>query len=160
MQEFSMSNTKDSFFDVTLPIIKEDASRTSKLNAENLVSPDLATRKLFDAKQEKTIFQIALALAGHAEPIVVRNTATITLGRADRQRNAIPTIDLSDDNALLLGVSRLHAKILYMDGNFYIKDMGSINGTWLNNLRLEPHQLVPLERGDNIRLGRLTMNVI
>jgi len=154
-----MSNSQDSFFDVTLAI-KEDTSRTSQLNAEQIISPDLSTKKFLGDNQEKTQFQIALALAGRFEPIVVRNTATITLGRADRERNAIPTIDLSDDNALVLGVSRLHAKILYINGCFYIKDMGSVNGTWLNNFRLEPHQAVPIDRGDHIRLGRLAMNVL
>lgn len=154
-----MSTSQDFLFDVTLAI-KEDTSRTSQLNAEQIISPDLATKKFMEDKSGKTQFQIALALAGHLEPIVIRNTATITLGRADRQRNAIPTIDLSNDNALLLGVSRLHAKILYMDGSFYIKDMGSVNGTWLNNYRLEAYQIVPIDRGDQICLGRLAMNVL
>jgi pSer/pThr/pTyr-binding forkhead associated (FHA) protein len=155
-----MKQSMQSILDATLPLIKEDTCRTTQLNPEQMTAIDFATKKLFEERQGKANFQISFAIAGRPEPIILRNTASITFGRADRQRNAIPTVDLSDHDALELGVSRLHAKVLYLDGCFYIKDMGSINGTWLNGLRLESYQVVPIDRGDKIQLGKLVMIVV
>jgi len=50
-------------------------------------------------------------------------------------------------------VSRLHAEIQIEKGTFYIVDLGSTNGTYLNNIRLEPRERYPLSLGDKIDLG-------
>ncbi len=150
----------DSFLDSTLLVLKQDNSRTTQLKADNLTSADLATKTFSEPDAGGQNFQIILSLPNRTEPIVIRNMATITLGRADRQRNAIPTVDLSNDNALKLGVSRLHAKILHSDACFYLKDLGSTNGTWVNNVRVPAYQMVPIQRGDQIRLGFLVIGVV
>ena len=50
-------------------------------------------------------------------------------------------------------VSRLHAEIHLEDSNYYIVDVGSANGTYLNNIRLEAKKRYPLNLGDKIDLG-------
>jgi hypothetical protein len=50
-------------------------------------------------------------------------------------------------------VSRLHAEIHVEEGNYHIVDMGSANGTYLNNIRIEPKKRYPLNPGDKIDLG-------
>jgi len=47
--------------------------------------------------------------------------------------------------------SREHAEIVFDDGWFVVRDLGSSNGTWLNSDRLEEEK--PLEDGDRIRIG-------
>ncbi|WP_372367163.1 FHA domain-containing protein [Candidatus Uabimicrobium sp. HlEnr_7] len=48
-------------------------------------------------------------------------------------------------------VSRKHAKVFEKDGVFYIQDLGSINGTYVNGKRvLDP---VPLKPGDRIKIS-------
>lgn len=48
-------------------------------------------------------------------------------------------------------VSRKHAKVFEKDGVFYIQDLGSINGTYVNDKRvLDP---VPLKPGDRIKIS-------
>ncbi len=53
-------------------------------------------------------------------------------------------------------VSRVHAKIIY-DGDYYLEDMNSTNGTFRNGLRMLPYEKCRLEPGDEIRLGQYLM---
>ena len=51
------------------------------------------------------------------------------------------------------GVSRLHARILRRDKQYFIEDLNSTNGTYLNDVQLEYHQPQALQRNDRIRFG-------
>ncbi len=57
-------------------------------------------------------------------------------------------IDLKD-----LGVSSVHATIQFSNGQYWIVDEGSTNGTFVNGDRLKPAQRRVLENGQIIRLG-------
>jgi hypothetical protein len=47
----------------------------------------------------------------------------------------------------LTGVGRHHARITEHERQYFIEDLGSANGTYLNDARLQPNQPVPLEDG-------------
>jgi pSer/pThr/pTyr-binding forkhead associated (FHA) protein len=69
----------------------------------------------------------------------------VTLGRD-------PTNDLT-----LLGdpkISRAHAELRDRDGQWMLVDLGSSNGTKVNDRRIDQH---PLRDGDRIQLGRTTI---
>lgn len=51
------------------------------------------------------------------------------------------------------GISRLHAKISWQDGDYYLEDLNSTNGTYLNGNPVEYHQKKKLHKGDKIRFG-------
>ena len=51
------------------------------------------------------------------------------------------------------GVSRLHARIIRQEKRYYIEDLNSTNGTYLNDAALEYHQPKELNRDDRIRFG-------
>ncbi|MFN8609760.1 MAG: FHA domain-containing protein [Vulcanimicrobiota bacterium] len=51
-------------------------------------------------------------------------------------------------------VSRNHARVAEKDGKYYLQDMGSTNGTYLNGKRLEPSKWVEFNPGDVLRLGQ------
>jgi DNA-binding winged helix-turn-helix (wHTH) protein len=55
------------------------------------------------------------------------------------------------------GVSRRHARIVAEGGRFTLEDLGSKNGTYLGDRRLEGPAV--LEDGDEFRLGRATLLV-
>ena len=66
------------------------------------------------------------------------------LGRESRQ------IPLSDQT-----VSRRHAELLpdlANDGDWFLKDLGSVNGSYINGQRVDTRR--PLKLGDQIRIGR------
>lgn len=50
-------------------------------------------------------------------------------------------------------VSKRHVSILLKNGQAYIRDNGSANGTFLNGVRLTPNQEVQLPSGATIRIG-------
>lgn len=51
------------------------------------------------------------------------------------------------------GISRLHARISKEDGEYYLEDLNSTNGTYLNGEPVEYHQKKKLCKGDCIRFG-------
>lgn len=63
------------------------------------------------------------------------------------------TIGRSPDADIVLldeKVSRIHCGIRLWDGDFYVKDLKSKNGTWVNGDRSEVAKLRP---GDTVRVG-------
>ncbi len=76
------------------------------------------------------------------------------LGKRTQLGTAPFTIGRSSKNDLFLdqeSVSRNHARISF-DGSFYwVQDLGSTNGTFVNEERIREHRLVD---GDQVRVGR------
>lgn len=65
------------------------------------------------------------------------------------------TIGRLDSNVIQLasnGVSRQHAKIVVEGGNFFLLDLKSGNGTFLNGLTLKPNEKNLLRSGDTITI--------
>lgn len=73
------------------------------------------------------------------------------------------TFDLDDE--LLIGraskckvvitdpyASQVHARVFRRDGTFYLEDMGSTNGTYLNRKKVS--SATPVSRGDRARIGK------
>lgn len=79
------------------------------------------------------------------------------IGRGDPAKGLNPEICLDEPAALQQGASRLHAKVLYQAGDFYIVDLNSTNATYLNGEKLAPQQAYSLRSGDAIELGKYKM---
>ena len=54
-------------------------------------------------------------------------------------------------------ISRMHARILKEQENYFLEDLNSTNGTFKNGLRMQPYEKRKLEEGDEIRLGKITL---
>lgn len=52
--------------------------------------------------------------------------------------------------------SRLHCGVRYWDGAFYIKDLKSRNGTYLNGVRVD--DMAKMSPGDKVRVGSITFS--
>ncbi len=50
-------------------------------------------------------------------------------------------------------ISRIHARIVAKDDEFFIQDLNSKNGTFKNGLRLKPYEEKKLVKGDEIKLA-------
>lgn len=76
------------------------------------------------------------------------------IGRWDADGGIFPDVDLDADDPEAK-VSRRHARITLLDGQYFLEDQGSTNGTFVNRgRRLEPGQRHPLKEGDEIIVGK------
>ncbi|HUS57806.1 MAG TPA: FHA domain-containing protein, partial [Planctomycetota bacterium] len=57
------------------------------------------------------------------------------------------------------GVSRNHAEITHADGKWFVRDLGSSNGTIIND-KLTRAQKVQINSGDVLRLGQTTFTFV
>lgn len=78
----------------------------------------------------------------------------IRIGRASASRGIAPEIDLTGP-PLDPAVSHLHAQLLRHEEGWVVVDLGSANGTRLNDSEepLEAETEIPVRRGDRIHLG-------
>jgi pSer/pThr/pTyr-binding forkhead associated (FHA) protein len=56
-------------------------------------------------------------------------------------------------DSLVLQLSRHHAKLTVKDGELQVMDNGTLNGTFINNLRIPAKSWRALKNGDVISLG-------
>ncbi len=82
------------------------------------------------------------------------------VGRTDPQSNIFPDVDLSRFDPETK-ISRRHARIWRQGDTFLVEDLGSVNGTVVNDaVKLGPRQPRPLENGDRLRLGETTLHFL
>jgi hypothetical protein len=74
------------------------------------------------------------------------------IGRRDYNTEDSPTISVDLDDA----ISRKHARILVLDGQCKIEDIGSTNGTKINGQPLMANVPMPFNIGDVVRVGDRT----
>ena len=72
----------------------------------------------------------------------------LTIGRAPGC--AVP---LPDDNF----VSTMHARVFRRDGDYWVEDLGSTNGSLVNGRRISA--ATPLRRGDRLQIGRTVLEL-
>ena len=76
-----------------------------------------------------------------------RLSGTLQVGRA-------PSCQIRLDDTY---ISQLHAKISERDGSWWLEDLGSTNGTYLNQRKVTvPTEISP---GDRIRIGKTVLEV-
>ncbi|HEY3025701.1 MAG TPA: FHA domain-containing protein [Pyrinomonadaceae bacterium] len=76
------------------------------------------------------------------------------IGRWDADGGIFPEIDLDADDPEAK-VSRRHARIMRRNGEYFVEDLGSTNGTFINRgRRLLPGDRQPLRDGDEIIVGK------
>jgi pSer/pThr/pTyr-binding forkhead associated (FHA) protein len=76
------------------------------------------------------------------------------IGRWDADGGIFPDVDLDSDDPEAK-VSRRHARITRRAGQYYIEDLGSTNGTFVNRQRrLLPGDRQPLRDGDEVIVGK------
>ena len=82
---------------------------------------------------------------GKRKDLSIRNRSTL-IGRGDKCDLRIP----------LLSVSRRHCELAIGDDGLHVKDLGSSNGTFVNNQRVTES---PLSAGDRLAVGPIIFTV-
>lgn len=83
-----------------------------------------------------------------------------TIGRADPVTGILPDIDLTavDTNR---SVSRRHAKIIKSGDEYVVlEEVGTVNGTYVNDQRIPTGVPVALHNGDLVKIGLVSMKAV
>jgi pSer/pThr/pTyr-binding forkhead associated (FHA) protein len=93
-----------------------------------------------------------------AEPVPVQSLMV----QAGEQRQTFDRdFTAGRQGALAVGddfASNNHARFQIAHGLWYVKDLGSTNGTWLNGRRI--HAAQRLKKGDKIKIGHTVVTVV
>jgi len=116
------------------------------------------TEQASKAKPKKETLEIQAYLvstmSGKTFPITKSESY---VGRVDRVTGAVPDIDLSDEDPKRF-LSRRHAKIVKDESDYaLIEEIGTVNGTFINNQRMVTGTAVPLKNGDTLTFANITL---
>jgi hypothetical protein len=102
---------------------------------------------------------LAVYIEGQTDPVYIDSDAEFVLGRKVGQTSE-GLLDLAPMGGYHLGLSRRHALVRQTERGYELLDLGSVNGTWLNEERLIPHKAYPLTSGSFLRLGRMRLYIV
>ena len=88
------------------------------------------------------------------------NADETTIGRADPVTGILPDIDLTavDTNR---SVSRRHAKIIKSGDEYHVlEEVGTVNGTYVNEQRIPTGVPVTIHSGDMVKIGLIAMKAV
>ena len=100
-------------------------------------------------------YKLVVAVAGSEDKPLAEHSGEkeqTTIGRAAANDVALPDVEKR--------VSGRHARIDRSGGKFLLVDLGSTNGTFLNDRKLEPHVGVELKDGDRIAIGNYVLRFL
>jgi pSer/pThr/pTyr-binding forkhead associated (FHA) protein len=98
-------------------------------------------------KRGKTAHVLVVTAGALAGTRITLGEAPITIGRAEDS-----TLVITDDYA-----SARHARLVPRAGQWYLEDLGSTNGTYLDRAKVSAPTPVPL--GVPIRIGRTSLEL-
>jgi hypothetical protein len=78
------------------------------------------------------------------------------VGCLDQADRIFPDIDLTPFGGRTNGVSRRHAHIRFQNNQWTITDLGSSNGTFVNDIAAQPNVPFQIQDGTRLRFGALT----
>jgi pSer/pThr/pTyr-binding forkhead associated (FHA) protein len=119
-------------FSEEAPTVTEEAS-TDDPSIEAVARPGGLTLRLESERGSRSVFE------------VTKSGATIG-------RGAESTIQLAD-----LSVSRKHARITYKQGSYWLSDLGSMGGTWIDGTKLAAPRRVAAGQIIDIGVCRLVV---
>jgi len=104
-----------------------------------------------ELKQTKAV----LKLTANGQQLPTSNQEVLVVGRA--HKSSVPDIDLAPHGGTKAGVSRRHSRLLREDNKWYVEDLDSTNGTFVNGTKIEPHKKVAINKGDVLRFGQIEL---
>jgi CRP-like cAMP-binding protein len=152
--------------EIAVRIIRKYSKRLRDANSllERLVGREVDAEQL---ALDSTVIKPAEKATRHRLVDVATGTAFFfssgvetTIGRADPVTGILPDIDLTpvDTNR---SVSRRHAKIIRSNDEYHVlEEVGTVNGTYVNDQRIPTGAPVALHNGDQVKIGLIAMKVV
>jgi pSer/pThr/pTyr-binding forkhead associated (FHA) protein len=123
-------------------------ARTSRLvAAPRGVGAGAGSAKPAKAKRGRAAHQLVVTAGQLAGTRITLGDAQITIGRAEDS-----TLVITDDCA-----SARHARLVPRSGQWFVEDLGSTNGTYLDRAKVTG--LTPVPLGVPIRIGRTSLEL-
>jgi pSer/pThr/pTyr-binding forkhead associated (FHA) protein len=139
-------------------VLAYDDRSTGRLPVSNILSVHTAPVKPGKVGiVEANRILVIIPSSGRAVTMAVKEE--VQIGRADPGHSYFPELDLTQEKGIDHGVSRQHASIQKTNRGVMLIDRGSTNGTLLNKHRLIPDMLYPVQDGDEIRFGKLLVQI-
>jgi hypothetical protein len=140
--------------------VSEDTSAPTNALPINEAKEKISSRSTDSSHSPLTSSDmIALKVAGNNVGIPLFGQQEYILGRAEKGQAVIPDIDLNRFGAHEKGVSRLHCHLRFEGDLLLAIDLGSANGTFINDKKVLPDHPATLSEGDILRLGNLIIEV-
>ena len=131
----------------------------SSVDVGGLVTNRLHPTEAFASLEGEDTF-LHLHILRSSEYVPLGGKGEFIVGRVSEGQSILPDVDLEPYDAYQAGVSRLHARIRITDQGMSIADLGSSNGTRVNNKKIKPNLDYPLSHKDIVRLGRLSVEAV
>jgi hypothetical protein len=128
------------------------ASKTDKIDSREL---HLEAKAIAGNALLKNHTTVAFALIDSEVLLPIHIADRLIIGRLDMEGGEAVDIDLSPYGGRERGVSRRHMVLYRTRYTVSLADLNSTNGTYLNGVRLIPHQPRLLREGDEVRLGNM-----
>ncbi len=152
--------------EIAVRIIRKYSKRLREANAllERLVGREVdadhvAMDSTIVAPPEKTMRHRLVDLSSGTAFFFSKADET-TIGRADPVTGILPDIDLTpvDQNR---SVSRRHAKIIKSGNEYHVlEEVGTVNGTYVNDQRIPTGVPVTIHNGDMLKIGLIAMKAV
>jgi len=117
-----------------------------------------------DFEDYEGTMQMDLGSSAEAVPRIILKDKNITLELPDKgqvivgrtYRDNVVDLDLEPYEASKYGVSRKHARLMKQGDLWLLEDLGSMNGTFINNVEVRQGSPILLKDGDNLRFSHMS----
>ena len=138
-----------------------DSGHKTKTTDMQALTPEMIKDWSFKQSKETIVPEsgIAFYVDGHVDPAYIDTKGEFVLGRKAGTTSE-RLVDFAPFGGYSLGLSRRHVIMRRTGDGYEVMDLGSVNGTWLDEERLVPHVSYPLPSGSHLRLGRMRVFVL
>jgi pSer/pThr/pTyr-binding forkhead associated (FHA) protein len=121
---------------------------------------DVESTMAYTPDEEEADAAVSLAEMGLKGPALVVRSGGGRAGETFHPEGEQTTIGRSPECEIFLDdvtVSRKHAVVVSRDDSFFVEDLGSLNGTFLNRRRIESGEL---SDGDELQIGKYRLTFL
>ena len=133
----------------------------TSLGAQTQVQQPESTTATYRVGETGELIPVELdAIATHGHAALVIRSGGNRVGESFPLEGDRMTVGRRPDSDVFLDdvtVSRDHALVVKRGGDFYLDDLGSLNGTYVNRRRIESHKLAD---GDELQVGKYKLTFL
>ena len=90
----------------------------------------------------------------NGQSVTLSGKNSYLIGREDPVSGIFPEVDTTPSGGEEAGVSRRHAEIIQQGAQWFVQALNTTNPTFVNQQKVAPNTRLPLNPGDQIRLGK------